>query len=282
MGRIDAGRERFTVVSFHAHPDDESWLTGGTLARAASEGHRVVLVTATDGERGLAGVEDGVGSVLARRRRDELAAAARALGVDRVESLGYGDSGLRPDPEDHHAFVHADVEEAAERLARLLDREQADVLTIYDANGGYGHPDHVQVHHVGVRAAELAGTAVVLEATAPAELFRAALWAMRLVGHALGRTPPLGTSQIFTTRRRLTHRVRVNKFLPAKRAALAAHLSQRRAAGQGRALDWTLRLPGPVFTLAFGREWFVERGRRPGSLQPDIFASLISAASTRS
>jgi LmbE family N-acetylglucosaminyl deacetylase len=282
VGRIDAGRARFTVVSFHAHPDDESWLTGGTLARAASEGHRVVLVTATDGERGLAGVEDGVGSVLARRRAAELAEAAHALGVHRIDSLGYGDSGLRPAPDDSHAFAHADVEEAAERLARLLVRERADVLTIYDANGGYGHPDHVQVHHVGVRAAQLAGTPVVLEATAPAELFRAALWVMRLAGHALGRNPPLGKSQIFTTRRLLTHRVRVKAFLPAKRAALAAHGSQRRAAGQGRVLDWTLRLPGPVFTLAFGREWFVEHGRRPGRLQQDIFVSLLTAARTRS
>jgi LmbE family N-acetylglucosaminyl deacetylase len=282
MVRVDETRTRFTVVAFHAHPDDESWLTGGTLAKAAAAGHRVVLVTATAGERGLAGAEDGVGPVLARRRTTELAEAAGILGVHRIDSLGYGDSGLQPDPADRRAFANAEVEVAAGRLAALLLGEKADVLTIYDANGGYGHPDHVQVHHVGIRAAELAGTALVLEATAPAELFRASLWVMGLVGHALGRNPPLGTSQVFTARRRLTHRVRVDGFLGAKRAALTAHGSQRRAAGQGRVLDWTLRLPGPVFAIAFGREWFVEHGRRPGRLETDIFATLLNAARQRS
>jgi LmbE family N-acetylglucosaminyl deacetylase len=282
VGRLEETPERFTVVAFHAHPDDESWLTGGTLAKAAADGHRVVLVTATNGELGLAGVEDGVGSVLARRRTGELADAARILGVDRIDTLGYGDSGLRPDPADRSAFANADVEAAARRLAAILSDEQADVLTIYDPNGGYGHPDHVQVHRVGVRAAGLAGTTVILEATAPAELFRLSLWTLRLAGHALGRTPPLGTSRTFTARRRLTHRVRVGAFLEAKRAALAAHGSQRRATGQARVLDWVLRLPGPVFTIAFGSEWFVEHGRRPGRLQTDIFATLRPAARRQS
>ena len=279
---VQEAHDRFTVVAFHAHPDDESWLTGGTLAKAAAAGHRVVLVTATDGERGLAGAEDGVGSVLARRRTIELAEAARILGIHRIDSLGYGDSGLRPDPADRSAFANTDVEKAARRLAALLRDEHADVLTIYDANGGYGHPDHVQVHHVGARAAELAETPVVLEATAPAELFRLSLTLLRLLGQALGRTAPLGTRQVFASRRRLTHRVRVNAFLGAKRAALAAHGSQRRAAGERRALDLTLRLPGPIFAVAFGNEWFVEHGRSPGRLQTDIFATLRTATRQRS
>jgi LmbE family N-acetylglucosaminyl deacetylase len=271
--------ERFTLVAFHAHPDDESLLTGGTLAKAAAEGHRVVLVTATAGERGLAGHEDGAGSELARTRSAELAIAAAALGCARVVSLGYGDSGLHPDPADETAFVNADVATAAARLGEVLREERADVLTIYDPNGGYGHPDHVQVHRVGVRAARLASTPVVLEATVSAGLFRAALMLLRVVGHSLGRSAPLGTHQVFSSSHAITHRIRVLEFLPQKRAALVAHGSQRRAEGERRVMDHLLSLPLSVFGLVFGHEWFIEHGRTPHSKDGDIFASLRSGAS---
>jgi LmbE family N-acetylglucosaminyl deacetylase len=264
---------RFTLVSFHAHPDDEALLTGGTLAQAAAQGHRVVLVTATCGELGLAGRQDGHGTALARVRRAELEQAAAALGCARVVTLGFGDSGLQPDPADRDAFAHVDVEVAAARLAEVLREERADVLTVYDPNGGYGHPDHVQVHRVGTRAAELAGTPVVLEATVPGRLFRGVLLALRVVGHALGSSAPLGTRQVFADPGRITHRVRVTGSLRAKRAAMSAHGSQRRAEGQTRVMDYFLRLPLPVFGLVFGHEWFVEQGRAPTTKENDVFAT---------
>lgn len=277
-GRGD-GADRYTLVTFHAHPDDEAFLTGGTLAKAAAEGHRVVLVTATSGERGLAGRGDGSGADLARVRLAELHAAACALGCARVVCLGYVDSGLRPDATDSEAFAHVDVEAAAARLAALLRAERADVLTVYDSNGGYGHPDHVQVHRVGTRAAQLAATPVVLEATVSAPLFRAVLRVLRTFGHALGSSAPLGTGQVFAPSSRITHRISVTRHLAAKRAALAAHGSQRRADGQIRVLDRVLDLPGPLFALAFGREWYVEQGRRRGAVQSDIFATLRTSGS---
>jgi LmbE family N-acetylglucosaminyl deacetylase len=269
-------RDTFTLVSFHAHPDDESLLTGGTLALAAAAGHRVVLVVATEGGRGLAGPRDGSGAMLSRVRMAELDRAASALGCARVVSLGYADSGLRPGPADGDAFVHADVDEAAHRLADVLREERADVLTVYDRNGGYGHPDHVQVHRVGVEAARLAGTPVVLEATVPARAFRMLLAGLRLLGHPVGRSAPLGTHQVFADPGRITHRVRVTRVLRAKRAAMAAHGSQRRGDGTVRLLDHVLRLPLPLFGLVFGHEWFVERGRLPHGKEGDVFASLRS------
>ena len=267
-------RDTFILVSFHAHPDDESLLTGGTLALAAAAGHRVVLVVATEGGRGLAGPRDGSGAMLSRVRMAELDRAASALGCARVVSLGYADSGLRPAPADGDAFVHADVDEAAHRLADVLQEERADVLTVYDRNGGYGHPDHVQVHRVGVEAARLAGTPVVLEATVPARAFRMLLAGLRLLGHPVGRSAPLGTDQVFADPGRITHRVRVTGVLRAKRAAMAAHGSQRRGDGTVRLLDHVLRLPLPLFGLVFGHEWFVERGRIPHGKEGDVFASL--------
>ena len=157
-----------TLVCFHAHPDDECIATGGVMAKASSEGHRVVLVVATKGEHGE--VDDGFlapGETLADRRVVETKAAADILGVDRVEFLGYVDSGMVDTPENDlpGSFWSADLEEAATRLAAILEDEAADVFTCYDEIGQYGHPDHIQVHRVGLRAAELAGTPKVFQST---------------------------------------------------------------------------------------------------------------------
>ncbi|QWZ09988.1 PIG-L family deacetylase [Nocardioides panacis] len=264
----------FTLVSFHAHPDDETLLTGGLLARAARDGHRVVLVTATDGERGLAGAADGAGPALASTRGDELDAAARALGVHRVVRFGLPDSGLHPDPADTDCFAHRDVEDVAALLVQVLDEEHADVLTIYDAQGGYGHPDHVQVHRAGTRAAGLAGTPVVLEATLPGRGFRGLLRALHLVGHPLGRSAPYGTAGVFADPHTITHRVRVGAVARDKRAAMAAHSSQRRGPGPRRLIDHLAALPLPVFAALLGHEWYVEQGRPAPDRVGDVFASL--------
>src|SRR5579863_1793291 len=124
-----------TAVFFHAHPDDEAIQTGGTMARMAAEGHRVVLVTATRGELGE--VPDGVlapGETLAARRAVELSAACAVLGVARHEYLGYGDSGMAGEPtnDDPQCFWQADLDEASARLAAILDDEGAEVFATYD------------------------------------------------------------------------------------------------------------------------------------------------------
>ncbi len=107
-----------------------------------------------------------------------------------------------------------------------------------------------------------------------APLFRAALGVLRVLGHTLGGSAPLGTTQVFSPRARISHRIDVRSHLPAKRAALAAHASQRRAEGQVRVLDRLLGLPGPLFALVFGQEWFVEQGRAPRPVRSDIFDSV--------
>ena len=150
-----------TLVSFHAHPDDECIACGGVIRKAADEGHRVVLVVATRGEQGE--VAEGFladGEALWERRVAETHASAEILGAQRVEFLGYTDSGMMGTPANTApgSFWTANVDEAAKKLAAILDEEHAEVLTCYDDHGGYGHPDHIQVHRVGLRAAGLAGT----------------------------------------------------------------------------------------------------------------------------
>src|SRR5580658_5814650 len=115
-----------TVVAFHAHPDDEVLLTGGTIARLAAERHRVIIVVASDGE-----VRTGTG-----RRLDEFRASAAILGAEKAVHLGYADSGHGPvlfeDPPGRTRFARADIGEAAGKLAALVTGEQADLLLSYD------------------------------------------------------------------------------------------------------------------------------------------------------
>lgn len=265
-----------TVVFFHAHPDDEALLTGGTMARLAAEGHRVVLVTATVGEAGLASAELSAGNRLGSIRQRELSRSAEILGCARVVLLGYADSGMAGRPSGAAAaFARTDPETAARRLAGVLDEEGADALTIYDAAGGYGHPDHVHVHRVGRRAAALAKTPLLLDATVDR---RALQRAVRIMSWARPRSTDLQASRfahLYTDPGDITHCVDVSAFLPQKRAAMRAHVSQATADGVERNLAWFLRLPAPLFRLAFGREWFVEHGR-PVAKAPsgDILASL--------
>ncbi len=261
-----------TLVCFHAHPDDESLLTGGTMARAAAEGHRVVLVVATGGEAGL--TEPVVDSAeLGRRRRDEVVRAADALGVARLIQWAYPDSGSDPDRTAVEGFCHRPVEEVAQRLAGVLREEHADVLTSYDPSGGYGHPDHLQVHRVGRRAAELTGTPL-LEATVDRDLLQRVL---RLVAWLPGLPSDFAADRFAAAYRpgsEITHRIDVRRHCGAKRAAMAAHASQARGGRDDRTLQVLLRLPRPLFRLVLGREWYVEPGRQLGDVRAsDVFAS---------
>lgn len=238
-----------TIVSFHAHPDDESILCGGTLAKAATEGHRVVVVTATRGEHGE--VPDGflsAGETLGQRREIELRYAARILGVGRVELLGYIDSGMEGQPTNSApgAFWGADVDEAAGRLAQILIDETADVLTVYDSHGAYGHPDHIQVHRVGIRAAEIAGTPFVFEAT----LNREHLIGLRDSQREDQPAPPDIGDAIGLPAATITATVDVVEFLDRKRSAMTAHRSQMSDD------SFFLAMSADQFRVAFGTEWY--------------------------
>ncbi len=275
----------YTLVCFHAHPDDEALLTAGTMAKAAAEGHRVVLVVATRGDVGqVAGDFLDQSESLASRRWGELEQSARILGVARVVWLGYTDSGSGPEParvDDSTCFAAAEVEEAAERLAAVLAEEQADVLTSYDPNGGYGHRDHLQVHRVGARAARLADTPVLLEATINRELMRTGVELASSLGYEI---PADFTPQTFdlwyTPAGSITHAVDVSAHLEQKKAAMQAHASQASAADPSadRTLELFLALPDEYFALAFGTEWFVEVGRPAAPVADDVFSGLVTAS----
>ncbi|WP_246148100.1 PIG-L deacetylase family protein [Nonomuraea turkmeniaca] len=257
-----------TAVFFHAHPDDEALLTAGTMAMLAAEGHRVVLVVATAGERGLADIEPG--DALGETRMKELYKSAAVLGCARVECLGYGDSGLSPkggsaDERPDNAFIDADTERAAKALASILQEEKADLLAIYDPAGGYGHPDHVQVHRVGKRAAQIAGTEIVLEAT----VNRDPLVRLLKLASRFYKFPPEFDVRTFESAyspgETITHWVNVRKYTKQKRASMAAHVSQASGGDSDRTLAVLLKVPRPIYRFVFGTEWYVRRGLPEGT-----------------
>lgn len=259
-----------TLVFVHAHPDDEALLTAGTMARAVDEGHRVVLIVATDGAAGLASSE--FAADLAAVRGAELAESASALGVHRTISLGYPDSGLRA--ENPQGLAHAGRFTIGRRIAAVCDEEGADVLIGYDPSGGYGHPDHLQVH----RAVRTARTLTrreprLFEVTLPREPIARAV---RLAA-ATRLTPPEFDPAEFATawtpRSEITHRVNVRDTLPRKIASLRAHASQASADGTTRTLAVLTRLPLPLSRLLLGTEYYVAVPSIPSALSTNDTSS---------
>ncbi len=200
------------------------------------------------------------------------------IGVDRVEFLGYRDSGMVDTHTNNHpdAFWQADVEAAAARLAAILTEEGTDLLTVYDENGNYGHPDHIQVHRVGVRAAEIARVGLVYEATLNRDVMKAlsddpAFAELGLDEEEMEvELEEIRDAEMGTPAALITHGIDVTPVIERKRAAMVAHTSQITPE------SFFLQLPEEAFALAFGTEWFVLRGtdRNGAPYQTDIFTGL--------
>jgi LmbE family N-acetylglucosaminyl deacetylase len=220
-------------------------LSGGTIARLAAEGHRVIIVVACD----------GMWPDHAARQLAELRASAAILGAQEVVHLGYADSGHGPvlfdDPPGRTRLARADPEAAARKLAAVLTGERADLLLSYDQRGFNGLRDHVRVHQVGARAAQLAGVRVA-EATMPRELI-ARLARLLLLFRLVRRHRVAEMREYGTPRSIITHRVDVRRYAARKRAALAVHHSGGRIARLHRVLA---KSPLPVFKVVCGTEWF--------------------------
>jgi N-acetyl-1-D-myo-inositol-2-amino-2-deoxy-alpha-D-glucopyranoside deacetylase len=236
-----------TVVVVHAHPDDEAIFTGATIRRLADRGARVVLVTATSGELGVPLVPLR-GRTLGEVRTAELEAAAELLGVARLVLLGKRDSGI-PLSADPRAFVRADLAAMASTLARLVESEGAEAVIGYDADGIYGHPDHVAVHLLARHAAGLAGV-TSYDATVDREHLH---FAGAHVLDGAGGSTAYG---------RVTAEISVAvaatpEELAVKRAALLAHASQI-----------CEQMLADRFAETYELEWYLRRG--PAALLEEL------------
>lgn len=156
---------KHTLMTVHAHPDDETISTGGIMARYSRAGHRVICVTCTGGEHGEIVVPEmdtpENHAKLAEIRAEELRRALEKLGPIESRMLGYVDSGMMGTPENDAAasFWQADVDEAAGRLVKIVRETRPEVVVGYNDFGGYGHPDHIRAAQVAKLAFERAGDA---------------------------------------------------------------------------------------------------------------------------
>jgi mycothiol S-conjugate amidase len=246
--------ERLTLVTVHAHPDDEASKGAPTVARYADEGVRTVLVCCTGGEEGdlqnPSLREEGQPfhgltpeqerALVAEMRAGELAASAKIIGFDKVEMLGYRDSGMADTEPNNHpdCFHQADIDEAAGRLVAIVRRERAQVIITYgDDQAGYPHPDHLRVHDISVLAFDRAGDPDwypdLGEPFAPSKLYYS-VWSKErvLAVHAaiLERTGESPFEQAWLDRpsqdHRITTKIDVSDYLWARDESLRAHATQ--------------------------------------------------------
>jgi N-acetyl-1-D-myo-inositol-2-amino-2-deoxy-alpha-D-glucopyranoside deacetylase len=144
-----------SLLAIFAHPDDEAFGTGGTISRYAAEGVKTYLVCATRGEAGeISDPSLATPDTLGHVREGELRCAAETMGVAELIFLDYRDSGMAGSPENQNprAFINAPADEVIAQLVAIIRRLRPPVITTFEPNGGYGHPDHIAIHRHTVAA----------------------------------------------------------------------------------------------------------------------------------
>lgn len=285
-----------TLMAVHAHPDDECFGGGGTLARYAAEGQTTVLVTCTGGEEGeIVDPDMNVDEIkprLADVRFGELNAAVGVLGIGHLEMLGYRDSGMvdTPSNDDPRSFNKADPEEATGRLVALIRRYKPHVLFTYAEDGGYGHPDHLMTHRITVSAFDAAGDPQRYrdagEPWTPLKLYYTS-WLARSAVQGLWRSVrERGLPLIFgdpeateppefgTPDDAITARIDVRPYVHTKLDALRAHRTQIKRDSA------FLSLPDDLVTQYMGVEGFRRAQSRVAApaTEDDLMAGVREAA----
>lgn len=234
-----------TLLAVLAHPDDESFGMGGTLALYARRGVDVYLVCATRGEVGEMDAKymEGFTSV-AERRESELRCAAQNLGLKDVYFLNYRDSGMPGSPDNHHAgaLFAQPVEQVATEIAHYIRLLKPQVVITFDPIGGYRHPDHISVHNATVRAFQEAGDPTCGDPglapyqpqklyfhTIPHRMLRVAVTLMPLVGQnprRVGTNKDIDLVSIAEVNFPVHARIDYRKVAKARDDASACHASQ--------------------------------------------------------
>ncbi|CAN5137783.1 PIG-L family deacetylase [soil metagenome] len=256
-----------TLVTVFAHPDDETFSVGGSVAAAVDAGLRVAAICATRGEAGeIADAALATRETLGQVREGELRAACAALGVHDVKLLDYRDSGMDGAPEnaDPRAFVNAPDEDVITRLTSLFAELQPDVVVTFHPGGVYGHPDHKKISLCATKAFDRVPGARLFHAAPSRSAFRTVLEDVR----AAGITGfPFEDDSFGVPDEEITTSVDVRARLGRKKRALRAHRSQ---------LDpWLLSLPDHLLDRMLSVETFaLARGELTEDARTSIFAGL--------
>ena len=291
--------ERLCLMTVHAHPDDEASKGPATIARAAAEGAKTVLVCCTGGEAGdilnPAMDRDEVRSRLGEVRMEELNESVAAIGYEILELLGYRDSGM---PESEHnahpeCFAQAPLEEAVGRLVKLIRVHRPHVIITYgDDQRGYPHPDHLRVHDISVEAFDAAGDPErypeLGEPWQPLKMYysvwsRARMVAMHEKFLELGLESPYDEKWFERPSQddRITTRVDISEFWEVRTQALLAHRTQIDPESKfwfGLPAD-AMRTVHPYDDYSLARSLVDLPERAPGELEDDVFAGVRHLAS---
>lgn len=273
------------ILAVFAHPDDETFSIGGTVAHYAANGVEVTLVCATNGDAGeisdpgLA-TQDSLPAV----RQEELRCAASKLGISQLIFLNYRDSGMAgaPENEDPRAFVNVAADEVVARLVAIIRRLRPDMVITFEPNGGYGHPDHIAIHGHTVAAYHASGDAsLFVDLGAPWQPDRLLYTAIprSFFVEMRDRLAEMGEdTSMFDQWERVTGWpddqvdvvMDVADSLPYKWAALQCHATQFGPDNLFR------RLPEPVSKQMMSKEYFAfaHPKRKGDSLLTHLFADL--------
>jgi LmbE family N-acetylglucosaminyl deacetylase len=309
------------LLLVHAHPDDEVFATGGLIARSIAEGRRVDLVVCTGGEEGE--IHDpSLDAEEAKPRMSEIRTAELNCSVEalrgegpgelHVHRLGYRDSGMMDSEANKHpdCFWQADLEEATGRLVAVVREAQPAVMVTYDANGNYGHPDHINAHRIGVSAMQAAADPSRFADAGPAfavdkfyevafnrDRWSAVMAEMKERGIKLpwdfdaedetaagaadgadgaDAKPDEQPESFGVPEAEITAQVDVTPWSAAKRTAMDCHKTQRQDFG------WLLDLPDDLATRILSPESFVltrwpHRGIAPGLHETSLFDGIDEA-----
>jgi LmbE family N-acetylglucosaminyl deacetylase len=242
-----------TLLAVFAHPDDETFGPGGTLAKYAAEGVAVDLVCATRGEVGESDLDNlGDCEDLACQREQELRCAADVLGLTDVHFLGYQDSGMAGSPANEHprALVQADADVLADQVADWIRRLRPQVVLTFDPYGGYGHPDHIAVHRATVAACERLPESErpqnLYFTGMPQTLLRWTVWLRPLFGidpTAVGKNRDINLRAALDHALPVTTKIDIGPYYEIKQQAAACHQSQLSGPGSflGRLPRWLVR-----------------------------------------
>jgi len=284
-----------TLVFFGAHPDDESFGIGSTLAQYAASGIKVYYVCSTGGEAGTVDPEDLNGNITIKQlRATELQCAAQALGLSGVIELGYRDSGMQGSEENKHpdSLVMAPIDEVCRNMVKIIREIKPDIVITHDGGGGYGHPDHIVTHKAAERAFHIAGDPKrYLEAGPPFQpsklyfgvrnrrIMRLMIKLMPLFGqdpHHFGRNKDVDITKMVDVEFPIHAIIRLRKQdLETRNRAVACHASQSGGSG-GRGRPFLFKILEAIDRIGGPKDYFMRDFPPPDSRrrEKDLFERI--------
>ena len=208
-----------------AHPDDETFACGGTIAKYANYGVEVALICATRGEAGeINDSSISKNTPLGEIREQELKHASKVLGIKTIHFLGYRDSGMNGSPDNHHplALCQADQKEVSKRVGKIIRDFIPDVIITFDPNGGYGHPDHVAIHQATLTAHKSHEIGKLYYVAFPVSIAKQ----IQALHDDEQNLPTIDIETVAVPDELITNRIDIKPYEKSKRTAALCHRSQ--------------------------------------------------------